>query len=58
MITHLKSHLKQNQVLLRQYETFQTQVIEKVPYDESEGKEVHFLPHHGVVRMDKDTTKL
>jgi len=50
-------------VLLWQYnETLRTQVdteiIEKVPISELDKKEAHFLPHHGVVRADKDTTKL
>ena len=36
----------------------ETEIIEKVPHDELKGKEVHFLPHHGIVRTDKDTTKL
>ena len=62
-LQHLKSHLKHNQVLLCQYdETFrmlvETEIIEEVPISEIDKKAAHFLPHHGVVRADKETTKL
>ena len=62
-LQHLKSHMKHNPVLLHQYdETFKTQVetqiIDRVPVGKLDKKEAHFLPHHGVVRADKVTTKL
>ena len=42
--------------------TFKTQleegIIERVPSSELDSKWCHFLPHHGVIREDKDTTKL
>ena len=53
--------MRHKPILFRQYdETFkaQTQIIEKVPDSELDKKEAHFLPYHGVVRADKDTTKL
>ena len=36
----------------------ETHIIEPVPESEMNVKPVHFLPHHGVVREDEDTTKL
>ena len=33
------------------------QDIERAPADEENNKDVHFLPHHGVVRSGKATTK-
>ena len=32
--------------------------IEHVALDVKTDNKVHYLPHHGVVREDKDTTKL
>ena len=50
-------------MLLQQYDSIfnqqvETHIIEPVPASELNAKPVHFLPHHGVVREDKDTTKL
>ena len=33
-------------------------IIERVPVESENNKDVYFLPHHGVVRSDKATTKL
>ena len=33
-------------------------IIERVPNSELDSKRCHFLPHHCVIREDKDTTKL
>ena len=36
-------------------------IVEKVPAEQSEvneGETVHYLPHHGVIRRDRETTKL
>ena len=33
-------------------------IVERVPIHEEESKTRYFLPHHGVVRADKETTKL
>ena len=32
-------------------------IIEKVPPSEKNNEEVFYLPHHGVLRTDKETTK-
>ena len=52
--------MKKDEYLLEGYEgTFQQQlefgIIERVP--KSQGKGCYFLPHHGVIRQDKETTK-
>lgn len=41
-------------------EQLATGIVEKVPEGEEikEGNDVHYLPHHGVIREDKVTTKL
>ncbi len=60
----LHSHLKKDQVLLKEYDAvFQDQlkkgIIEIVPKDqEKESSDCHFLCHHGVVKRDRLTTKL
>ena len=33
-------------------------IMQQVPVSQERAKECHFLPHHGVVRQDKETTKL
>ena len=55
--------LKRSPALLQEYnKVFQTQleanIIELVPKVEWNACNTHFLPHHGVVREDNDTTKL
>ena len=59
----LLKRLKHSPEILSQYEsTIKDQlskgVIEPVPLDMKTDHAVHYLPHHGVVREDKDTTKL
>jgi hypothetical protein len=59
---HLNSRLSK-EGLLDQYDDIskgqeRTGIIERVPADEENNKDVHLLPHHGVVRSDKATTKL
>ena len=61
-LQRLWTRLQDNIHFLKEYDdTFQKQlqdnIIEKV--DDTENKEhCHFLPHHGVIREDKETTKL
>ena len=62
-LQQLKARLRHNNTLLNQYDEIfkqqmETHIIEPVPESELNVKPVHFLPHHGVVREDKDTTKL
>lgn len=33
----------------------ESKTIESVPQEEWEFKEAHFLPHHGIIREDKET---
>lgn len=59
----LRSKLQSNKELEGQYDNiFQEQIesgiIERVPVDETDNENSHFLPHHGVVRHDKETTRL
>ena len=60
---YLRDRLQKNGSLLQEYQsTFEEQlksgIIEVVPESEEMIKDCFFLPHHGVVRQDKDTTKL
>ena len=62
-LNQLKSRLLREPSLLTEYEnTFKKQleegIIERIPRSELDSKQCHFLPHHGVIREDKDTTKL
>ena len=57
------ARLKRNPVLLQEYNKLfqiqlETNIIEPVPEAELNAADAHFLPHHGVVREDKGTTKL
>lgn len=59
----LKARLQGKEALWLEYaKIFQTQlqtgIIEPVPQSKLSSVGAHFLPHHGVVREDKDTTKL
>ena len=60
----LMSRLKRDQALLTEYnKILETQleegIIEAIPTTEMNSQEeVYYLPYHGVVRTDKDTTKL
>ena len=54
--------LKKGESILKEYdEVFCKQledgIIESVPYSEGLSG-CHFLPHHGIIREDKETTKL
>ena len=58
----LRVRLQKDKDLLREYNSiFESQlqdgIIEKVP-DVNKSDPCHFLPHHGVRRADKETTKL
>ena len=60
---YLRNRLQRNESLLQEYQsTFNEQlnshIIEVVPESEEVIQNRFFLPHHGVVRQDKDTTKL
>ena len=59
---HLNSRLSKEGLLNHYDDIFKEQertgIIERVPVDEENNKDVHFLPRHGVVRSDKATTKL
>jgi len=62
-LQHLRSRLKMNMMLAQEYaDMFSRQVnsgiIERVPLDQESVVDAFFLPHHGVVRIDKETTKL
>ena len=62
-LQHLRSRLKMNRELAQEYaDTFKRQaesgIIERVPVSQEQLPDVFFLPHHGVVRVDKETTKL
>ena len=59
----LKARLQGKEALWLEYDKiFQTQlqtgIIEPVPQSELSSVSAHFLPHHGIVQEDKDTTKL
>ena len=59
----LKARLKEDEKLLQEYDSiFKAQleagIIELVPKDEEDFEGAHFLPHHGVLREDRETTKL
>ena len=59
----LLQRLKHDPGILSEYDrTIQEQlakgIIEPVSVDENSAIRVHYLPHHGVVRHDKSTTKL
>ena len=62
----LHHKLKKEPQVLQEYdkiikEQLQTGVIEEVPKDEVDNKnseDVHYWPHHAVIRQDRETTKL
>ena len=39
-------------------EKLTTGIVEEVPPSDKDQKNIHYLPHHGVIRKDKATTKL
>lgn len=62
-LRQLMACLRRNPALLQEYnKIFQIQleinIIEPVPEGKWNASDAHFLPHHGVVHEDKDTTKL
>ena len=62
-LTGLLHRLKQSPEILREYNAIiQTQleqgIVEVVKEDGVSSGAVHYLPHHAVVRHDKDTTKV
>ena len=57
------ARLKKDEKLLQEYDSiFKAQleagIIELVPKDEDDFEGAHFLPYHGVLREDRETTKL
>lgn len=55
--------LKENKELLRDYDNVikdqvKSGIIEAVPEHHYDQAPIHFLPHHGVIRSDRETTKL
>ena len=62
-IAAFELRLRKDQVLAQEYaDTFSKQAesgtIERVPPHEEARGNIFFLPHHGIVRVDKETTKL
>ena len=61
-LRQLHTRLKKNKELFRDYnnvieEQVKSGIIEAVPEDDGQGP-THYLPHHGVIRQDRETTKL
>ena len=59
----LLKHLRQTPDVLQQYdgtirEQIEAGIVEDTPPDVNGSTQVHYLPHHVVVRNDKSTTKL
>ena len=59
----MHKRLTKHELHLKEYDgVFQKQlndgIIERVPQSEEGLRGCHFLPHHGVIREDKETTKL
>ena len=59
----LKARLKKDEELLQEYDSFfkaqlEAGIIELVPKDEEDFEGAHFLPHHGALREDRETTKM
>ena len=62
-LNQLYKRLMKGESILKEYdEVFRKQledgIIERVPHSEEGLSSRHFLPHHGVIREDKETTKL
>ena len=62
-LRQLHSRLKKNKKLLRDYDNVirdqvKSGIIEVVPEHNYDQAPMHFLPHHGVIRSDRETTKL
>ena len=59
----MKARLKKDEELLQEYDSFfkaqlEAGIIELVPKDEEDFEGAHFLPHHGALREDRETTKM
>eukprot|EP00795_Rhopilema_esculentum_P012146 gene12146-2754_t len=59
----LRCRLKGNPELLSEYdnifkEQLNNEIIEQVPVEEENQGNPHFMSHHGVIRRDRETTKL
>ena len=59
----LLKHLRQNPEVLRAYdhviqEQIEKGIVEDAPIVRDTSNLLHYLPHHAVIRSDKDTTKL
>ena len=59
----LVNRLKNDPELLFKYnhiieDQLQKGIVERVPAGELDSCQAHYLPHHGVVRSEKETTKL
>ena len=62
-LNSLFTRLKGKPELLREYDSiFKEQlhsgIIERVPTDEEDKASAHFICHHGVIKLDRETTKL
>ncbi|KAL9954863.1 hypothetical protein ACROYT_G042448 [Oculina patagonica] len=62
-LRQLHSRLKKNKELLKDYDNvikdqINSGIIEAVPELDDDQAPMHFLPHHGVIRSDRETTKL
>ena len=62
-LNQLRARLQKEPAMFKEYgDIFKTQlssgIIEPVPESELDARPSHFLPHHGVMREDKATTKL
>ena len=61
-LRQLHSRLKKNKELLRDYDNVikdqvKSGIIKAVPENNDNQAQTHFLPHHGVIRTDRETTK-
>ena len=59
----LLKRLRQNPALMQNYdriiqEQIEKGIVEDAPIAEAKSARLHYLPHHAIVRSDKDTTKL
>ena len=59
----LERRLKQTPVILREYdailhEKLDKGIIERVEDSDETPRMIHYLPHHAVIRQDKETTKV
>ncbi|CAB3999250.1 Hypothetical predicted protein [Paramuricea clavata] len=62
-LRQLHSHLKKDKHLLNDYDSvikqqLESGIIEAVPEEDDDSDGSYYLPHHGVLREDKETTKL